>query len=142
MVALTADRLTDRKGGQRENLRSFPVAAATQIYKGSLVALNASDELVPGAVSTTLTAVGVALQNVDNTGGAAGDLRCEVSTAPAGYDSGTAGDAIDGDDIGATVYIIDDQTVGLTDGGATRSVAGTVFDIGDAGEVFVLPPNV
>ncbi len=143
MAALTADRFTDRKGGQRENLRSFPVAAATQIYKGSLVMLNASGDLVPGATATGQTAVGVALQNVDNTGGAAGAERCEVSTAPAGFDTATGGgDDIDGGDIGAVCYIVDDQTVGLTDGGTTRSEAGTVFDIGDSGEVFVLPPNV
>ena len=142
-MALSADRFTDRKHGTRENLRSFPVAASTQIYKGGLVALDASGNLVPGSTATTLTAVGVALQNVDNTSGAAGDLRCETSTAPAAFTSATGGgDDIDGADIGATCYIVDDEEVALTDGGSTRSVAGTVFDIGDNGEVFVLPPNV
>ena len=142
-MVLAADRLTDRLLGRSESRRSFPVAASTQLYKGALVALDASGDLVPGATATTLTAVGVALENVDNTSGAAGDLRCEVSTAPAAFTSATGGgDDIDGDDVGATVYIVDDESVALTDGGATRSVAGTVYSIADDGQVFVLPPNV
>jgi hypothetical protein len=143
MAALTSDRFTDRKLGGRENLRNFPVAAATQIYKGALVALNSSGNLVPGSASTTLTAVGTALENINNSAGLSGALRCEVSTAPAGFVTATGGgDDIAGDDIGAACFIVDDQTVALTDGTGTRSPAGTVFDIGDSGEVFVLAPNV
>ena len=138
--------MAERKTPQLEerNIRNFPVAASTLIEQGKLVALNATGFLIEGAVATTLVAVGTALETVDNTVGADGDLGCEVSAKASRWASGTAGDTINRDDIGATVFIIDDETVGLTNGGATRSVAGDVYQVDGNGAdgVWVIPPSV
>lgn len=124
-------------------VRNFPVAAATTIEQGKMVMLNATGYAVEGATATGQRMVGMALATVDNSAGADGDLEIEVLKDPARWDSGSAGDAIDRDNIGDTVYIIDDETVGLTDGGATRSEAGKVYQVDNNGAdgVYVIPAN-
>ncbi len=49
------------------------------------------------------------------------------------FDSAGGADAITFDDIGATCYVVDDQTVALTNGTGTRSVAGKIHDVDAAG---------
>lgn len=68
-MALTKDRNTPRRDGMQFN---DPVAANAKIFAGSLVCLDASGNAVPGALSTTIAARGIAQEQVDNTGGAAG----------------------------------------------------------------------
>lgn len=123
--------------------RSFPVAAGELIEQGKIVMLNATGFALEGATATGQKMVGMALETVDNSTGADGDLSVEVFRGLSRWASGTAGDAIDRADIGATVYIIDDETVGLTDGGATRSAAGTVDQVDGNGAdgVWVKPAN-
>lgn len=136
-MPLTEDRKTDRIVGP-EFRRSFGVSAGDIIYRGALVALDATGYLVPGATATTLTAVGMSLDNVDNSGGADGDLNCTVSTAPAKFENSAGADEIMINDIGAICYIVDDETVALTDGAATRSEAGLVHQVESDG-VWVRP---
>src|SRR5690349_10026771 len=50
----------------------FPVAAATILYVGSLVAVNYAGNAVPGSADSALFVVGVAEEYVDNSGGIAG----------------------------------------------------------------------
>src|SRR5690606_4835637 len=68
-MALTQDNDTKRKDGQ---VNSDPVAAAVTIFVGALVCLDASGNATPGATATTLTARGVATEQVDNSAGIAG----------------------------------------------------------------------
>jgi len=69
MAALTQDRATPyREGIEIE----FPVAAAAKIYAGSLVCANAQGFAAPAADTAGLKFLGVALEQVDNTGGANG----------------------------------------------------------------------
>jgi len=131
-MALTADRDTPERDGVDF---SFPVAAATKIYAGALVALNAAGDAVPGATATTLTAVGRADEQVDNTG-AAGDKVVAVRKGVFRFGNSAAGDAITKAEIGADAYIVDDETVAGTDGTGTRSVAGKIVDV-DADGVWV-----
>lgn len=131
-MALTADRDTPERAGVDF---SFPVAAATKIYAGALVALNAAGDAVPGATATTLTAVGRADEQVDNTG-AAGAKTVAVRKGVFRFDNSAAGDAITKAEIGDSAYIVDDETVAGTDGTGTRSVAGTIVDV-DADGVWV-----
>ncbi|MCY1460857.1 hypothetical protein D9M71_784510 [compost metagenome] len=49
------------------------------------------------------------------------------------FANSAAGDEITRADIGATAYIVDDQTVAKTDGTSTRSVAGTIRDVDSDG---------
>lgn len=130
-MALTADRDTPERAGVDF---SFPVAAATKIYAGALVALDAAGDAVPGSAATTLTAVGRADEQVDNTG-AAGDKVIAVRKGVFRFvNSGT--DPITRAEIGADAYIVDDETVAATDGTGTLSVAGKIVDL-DADGVWV-----
>jgi hypothetical protein len=132
-MALSADRNTPLKGG---DIRQFDVAADTKIYAGALVCLNAAGAAVPGAVATTLTAVGRAEAPADNTGGAAGDKRVDVRKGIFRFNNSAAADEIGAEDIGATAYVVDDETVALTNGTNTRSAAGTIYDV-DAQGVWI-----
>jgi hypothetical protein len=130
MTALTADR--DTPEINRPRTRSLPVAADTKIYAGSLVVLS-SGYAAPGTAAAGLVAVGRAAETVDNKGGAAGAASVTVERGVFRYANSAAGDAIAKADIGATVYIVDDQTVAKTSAANTRSTAGKVWDVDAAG---------
>lgn len=131
MTALAADRTTPKRLAQRLNL---PVAANAVVYAGALVCVNASGYAVKGATSTTLKAAGVAVQRVDATGAADGALRVEVDRQGAFLFANSAStDQITLADLGATAYIVDDQTVAKTNGSASRSAAGRIVDVDAAG---------
>ena len=130
MAALTNERNTKRRPG---SLRTVPVAAGVKIFNGALVVVDATGYGRPGRVSTTDKALGRATETVDNTAGAAGDLAVTVETGVFAYGNSAAADLVARKDIGANAYIVDDQTVALTDGTATRSVAGKIFDVDSDG---------
>ena len=129
-MTLTADRNTKRRDGV---LYSDPVAAATRLFAGSIVCLDASGNAVPGATATTLTARGVAQEQVDNRDGAAGDRRVESRRGVFPFANSASADEITRADIGNSAYIVDDETVAKTDGTSTRSVAGVIRDVDDSG---------
>ena len=130
MVALTQDRNTDRRSALLVN---HPAGATAKIFAGALVVLNASGYAVPGSTATTLTAVGRANEQVDNSSGADGDQTVEVERGVFQY----ANDgSINRTHIGKTLYIVDDQTLSATDGTGTRSAAGKCIDV-DADGVWV-----
>ncbi|WP_043588978.1 hypothetical protein [Geminisphaera colitermitum] len=52
---------------------AYPVAAATKIWLGTLVALDATGRAVPAANTAALKVAGVSQQDIDNSDGAAGD---------------------------------------------------------------------
>jgi hypothetical protein len=112
--------------------REIGVAAATKIYAGTIVALDASGNAVPATTATGLVIVGVAQALADNTSGAAGAIK--VKAKPGVYKMYNLGaDAVDANDLGRTCYVTDDQTVSETDGGATKSPAGKVFQLDSDG---------
>jgi hypothetical protein len=125
MTALTADRNTPRAEG---NIKSLPMSAS-KIFAGAIVMRNATGFATKGAVATTLVGVGRAEEQVDNSSGSAGDKRINVRPGVYRYANSAAGDLITIADIGKPAYAIDDQTVAKTDGTATRSIAGFVFDV-------------
>lgn len=126
-MPLTSDRnVTSRKG----ELRNDPVAAATKIFAGAIVCLDAAGNAVPGSVATTLIARGVAMEAIDNSAGIAGDDNVESKAGEHRFkNDGTVARI----DIGKTAYIVDDETVADNDGGATRSALGLITDIDAAG---------
>jgi hypothetical protein len=73
---------------------------------------------------------------VDNTGGADGAATVTVRRGIFPFANSANADAISRANIGATVYVVDDQTVALTNGTNTRSAAGRVYDV-DADGVWV-----
>jgi hypothetical protein len=133
MAALTQSRNTKRRDGR---LTSDPVAAATKIFAGSMIALDATGYAVPAGTAGAGPARAIAKQEIDNTDGADGALRVEGERTVGAFGNSAAADLIARADIGATAYVVDDQTVAKTDGGATREAAGVIVDV-DADGVWV-----
>lgn len=128
-MALSADRNTPTLGaGGVPTLTNYPVYTGVHIYKGSLVCLNSSGYLVPGSTSTTLKAVGMALENVDNTTGSSGDLYCQVKQ---GVSRWANGNSITFASVGSLAWVVDDQTVSSSASG--KSVAGTIYLVDSQG---------
>lgn len=125
MTALATDRNTPRAAG---SIKSLPMAVAL-IYAGAIVMRNATGYATKGAVSTTLIGVGRANERVDNSGGAAGDLRINVETGVFRYGNSATTDLITIADIGKPCYAVDDQTVAKTSGTNARSIAGFIYDV-------------
>ena len=134
MVALTADRNTPaRRGVDREP----PVKAGAVIYAGGMVAIDASGWAVAETTAVNLKVIGRAEQRADNSAGANGDRRVRVGGGTYCYANSASADLIARKDIGSPCYAVDDQTVALTSGSSTRSVAGMIFDVDDGGGVWV-----
>ena len=125
MAALTADRNTKWREGVNFQ---FPVAAATKIFAGSLVGINASNVAVPMTASTALKSVGLAQELADNSAGAASAINVKVTRGLALLANG---ETIVLSDIGATAYANDDQTVYTTATG--RSAIGIIRDVTSEG---------
>lgn len=134
MTILANDRTTPKRTGNR---LSLPVAAGALLYAGSIVCVNAAGFATRGATSNTLVAMGVAQQRVDNSVGVDGALRVEVEANGAWLMANSAStDQITLAQVGSQCFLVDDQTVAKTNGGATRSAAGWVVDV-DASGVWV-----
>lgn len=126
MSALTQDRNT----AARDNVDfEFPVAATTKLYAGAIACLNASGFLTKGAATTGLKTVGVTQALCDNAAGANGDKKAKVRRGCFKFGNSSSTDLIALADASADCYIVDDQTVAKTNGGATRSVAGKIRDV-------------
>lgn len=127
MAATASDRNTKARPGQR---RAFGMAANTYIPSGVIVCLNAAGNLVNGSTSATLVCVGVSVARYDNSTGAAGAIKGEADRGVWGpFANSAAADQVALADIGNDCFIVDNQTVAKTNGGATRSVAGKVHDV-------------
>lgn len=103
--AVTENQLVKRQGGC---IRSYPVAASTTIYGGSLVFLNgagyADDDTATGANAFA----GVARSKADNSAGSAGDINVEVDA------DGTfelTGSGFAQSDVGKPLYATDNYVV-------------------------------
>lgn len=135
MTALTKEKAVTSRNG---SAFTDPAAAGVVVYKGALVALNAAGEALPGGTAGAAQTRGVALdKGADNESGAAGDVMVETRRGTFAFVNSAAADEITRADIGATVYVVDDQTVAKTDGGSTRIEAGTCRDIAANGDVWV-----
>lgn len=133
-MPLAADRHTNKRDGKT---LSIPVAAGVVIYAGAQVAVNAAGFAVPGSESAALTYMGRAEAQVDNTGGAAGDINVQVLRGQAFKWANSATDPVDQSCMGQVCYIEDDETVSKTDNAEARSASGKVIAIDDDG-VWVL----
>ena len=129
MAALAQDRNTPEIQG---HLFRFPVAAGVTIYAGAIVVLNTSGFAEPGSAATGKVCVGRAEARA--VGGAAdGEAFVTVRRGVFAYGNAGGGDAIGHANINAPCYLVDDQTVALTNGTGTRSFCGTVMDVTDRG---------
>jgi len=140
MTALSADVLTPRYGTpDGHQPLGKALAANVTVYRGSVAALAGTGGAgVTGYLKNTSTVattdiilgiIGNAL-NAPNTsagiagGSTAGAVVVNVETGTFILASGTGADALTVATNGATVYLIDEITVGATNGSSTRPVAG------------------
>lgn len=122
MAALTEDRRTNRQEGVYVTL---DMDAATKIYTGALVAVDAAGNALPAADASGLKVVGRAEETVDNLTGAAGDLTIMVRRMSSFWYANSSGNAVTKVNLhGLTsIYVEDDQTVSAA-GGSNNIVAG------------------
>lgn len=134
MAALTKGRTTPQRVG---DVASGLVAGAAVLFQGGIVMRNAAGYLVQGQTAVGLVGVGMATESLDNSAGADGDLTLEYRPGRFHFANSTGADEITVANIGDIAWVVDDQTVALTNGGNTRSQAGTVEDV-DAQGVWVI----
>ena len=138
MTAATQNRNTPNRLGCR---RALAVAASTMCYAGTIAVMNASGFAEPASTATGLVALGVFTSQVDNAAGANGDQVAEFERGYFRFANSAAADEITATDIGSLCYLVDDQTVALTDGTSTRSIAGIVDDVDELGVWVLIDPT-
>lgn len=144
MTALIAERNTvrlDGSGAALPDYLRYPLSAATKLYQGGMVALNAAGYVQPPQASGSVVCVGRAENTVDNSLGLAGALTAQIGVGCFKWAQGSGADAITISNLYQKCYAIDDQTVGLTNGygaGAVRPLAGIVLNVDADNGVWVL----
>ncbi len=107
------------------------VAAATLLYPGGLVALNAAGAAVPATDTAGLQVVGRCEGLFDNSTGAAGDIVATIQRGVFRY-ANSGSDPVAQADIGNIAFIEDDSIICKV--GATNKVrAGRIVDVDDDG---------
>lgn len=118
---------------------TYKVGANVKIWGGAITCVDtATGYLIPGKTGTGLVCTGKAVETVDNTGGAAGALPCQVQPSGGQWDFAVDNDS--GSPVTAAMveqdcYMLDDHTV--TSDSTGRSKAGTVKGIDASGKVWV-----
>jgi hypothetical protein len=139
-MALTADRDTVKREGK---LTNYPVSAAVRHYTGGMAIIDpATGGCRPGRTAVGDIAVGRCNQGVDNSAGLIGAQRVEVEHGTFRFNNSGGGDAITLANVGADCFIVDDERVALTNGGATRSRAGIIMDVDALGVWVRIEPGV
>ncbi len=118
MSAATSDRATRQKPGE---IRALGIAAAAILFAGCLACIDADGYAVDGADTSGYRFLGVVRKGEDNTDGSDGTLNTEVY---AKGDFLLASSGLAAEDVGKAVYLIDNQTVGLS---ANASVDQHIF---------------
>jgi hypothetical protein len=123
-MAITASQTIDHRDGA---IFDFPLAASTTILQGSLVALDGSNNLVSATDAASRRCVGVALEEVNNSAGSAGDLRCKVEMRCVKLKN-SSGNAITDAHIDRACYVEDNEIVASA-AGTNAVVAGIVAKV-------------
>ncbi len=141
MTAMSAERSTirmDASGAAAPPDQLNAAVAANAVgFQGGIACFQPSSGFYVDASATTgLVAVGRWQKDFSNTGGANGAVNVNVDQGTLKYASGTGVDLITQADAGSIAYIMDDQTLGLTNGGGTRSPAGIITQVDADGSVW------
>ena len=123
MAALTQDRPTPERDGR---LVSDPLADGVTLYAGGMYVLDGDGNATPATAAATTPVRAVATARAS---AAAGDSRVEGALGVFRFDNGSGAAELTRADIGATAYVVDDQTVAKTD----TAKAGVVVDVDEAG---------
>lgn len=135
MTALAADFDRPRSGPPVAKGYA-PALANAVVKKGSLVVTTSAGFGTVGSVATGLVARGVAIKACDNTGGANGAKSIDYEEGDFPFENHGADLLVQADN-GLDCFIVDDNTVAKTNGGATRSRAGKFLGFNAAGKPLV-----
>jgi hypothetical protein len=131
-MALSADKDIPERASPGSQLFAEVGTDSTQYYKGGIVCIStATGKVVKGATATTQVAIGRCEENYLT--GTSNTRKIKARIGCFKYANSAAADAIAADDIGKACYIVDDETVALTDGTGTRSRAGIVAGVDSDG---------
>lgn len=134
-MALTADIKTIRFGspGNSTQPMNLPLTAAATVYRGSVAVTRSGYLVAPSTPQSTDIVWGIVNKAGAGTadtgpgivgGTTNGNVTVEVSTGSFFLQNGTGADALAQSNVGATVYLINENTVGATNGSSTRPIAG------------------
>jgi len=134
MAALTKDRNT--RSAWKGRALSLKVKAATTIYKGALVAVEAATGYaVPAGDTAGHIVVGVCQGIADNAAGANGAIEVEVHTGVFAVNNNGTNPAVQAS-VGDDAHVTDDNTIRIS--GSTNSiVAGKIQGIDADGQVLI-----
>ncbi|WP_304168573.1 hypothetical protein [Lonsdalea britannica] len=118
-----SDRNTPHRDGQQF---AVPIAQATEIFGGHMVAANAGGYAVPATATAAQVTLGVSDGWVDNGRGENGDADALVRRGRAWLLANYGGDAVTQAQVGQDCFVVDSQTVANTSNENTRPVAGKV----------------
>lgn len=141
-MAVTQDQLPRRVGSEGVHQ---PIAAGlgatVTVYRNTIALLDGTTKFLKNASSPAATDIVIGMIG-EIAGGTASQtgpgitgtstsgavlINCETGTFLLA--SGTGADALVAADAGATVYVVDEVTVGKTNGGSSRPTAGTMLPI-------------
>jgi hypothetical protein len=140
-MALSADVKIYRYGtpGNSTQPTNIGITANATVYRGSIAATRSGYLVAMSSPQSTDIVWGLIGEagpgTINGSPGIAGGttngaVTAEVETGTFFLASGTGSDAIAQANIGATCYVMNETTVGLTNGSNTRPVAGQVMAIG------------
>jgi hypothetical protein len=135
MAALTADR--DTLIIAKPSLKGYPVLNDTTIFKGGIVAVDATGFLIPATDTAGIRVVGVAdEQIVSPSTDADGDKMCRVRSGEI-YDF--AASSITQAMLGSIMYVVDDQTFDDAAGPTNDIAVGVLIEFISTtrGKVFI-----
>jgi hypothetical protein len=118
-MAVTENKVISKQDGDRV---SYPVAASTRIYQGSLVFITASGYADDDTATGVNAFAGIAIGEADNTSGSAGDVWVEVWTEG---NFELVGTGFAQTDVGMPIYA-DDNYACVLALGATSVRIGTI----------------
>lgn len=135
-MSVAANQVINRAEGC---IKSYPVAASTHLYQGTLAFINATGYLDDDTASGANRFAGVVKGEVDNSSGSDGDLKGEVH--PSG-EFLLVGSGFAQTSVGKPVYASDNYTISLTPT-SSKVPIGKVVEYVSATKVWVrLNPNI
>lgn len=134
-MASTSERITKEL---RHRGASFAPTANNVFYAGTLAGLKTSTGLaLPGQADNELVAIGVVRQTYDNRAGAQPNNLTDTVQLDYGIREFKINAATTNASVGALVYVVDNDTVSISDGAGARPVCGKIFSVSSSTTVFV-----
>lgn len=118
-MALSANRNLVDQEGKLLGLKQ----SVSHIFKGGLTMINAAGFSAPCVPTAGTQFAGIAIEESDNSGGAAGDLEPRIAQEGCFELPGTGFAQAD---VGSQVFAVDDATVTLTEGTTSKQKVGII----------------